>query len=406
MNLRLPCMIGWRYWRAKKANSFASFITFFAVMGIFLGVAALIIVGSVMNGLEGQLKHRILGAVPQLVITAAPDHTLPTTLAAELSRLPDVIAVTPSASTQAMIQAVDGIRAIQVYGIEPQQAALTGAGDTRVLSTLAAGDYRIVLGSVLANQLGVRPGEQVRVISGDGVVYSPLGPVPSQRKFTVAGVFEMGSQVDAHVAYINYQDARRLMRLPSEGISSYRMYLSDPFEAAHLVGGVKQLLAADKITAKVSDWRQDYGHLFAAVKMEKTMMSLMLSLVVAVAAFNIVSALVIMVVDKTADIAVLKTQGLSHVQAMAVFIVQGSLNALVGLVLGVSGGVILTLYLNDIMTMLGLSILGPGTQLPVILSIWQLVVIIVGTLLITLFATLYPAVRAAKVEPAKVLRHE
>ncbi|MGL4473884.1 MAG: lipoprotein-releasing ABC transporter permease subunit [Shewanella sp.] len=406
MNLRLPCLIGWRYWRAKKTNSFASFITLFAVMGIFLGVAALIIVGSVMNGLEGQLKQRILGAVPQLVINAAPEQNLPTSLPQQLMNIAAVIDVAPNAATQAMIQANDGIRAIQIYGIDPKQANLTGIGDTRALNSLVAGEYRIVLGAVLANQLGVRANDIVRVISGDGVVYSPLGPVPSQRKFTVAGVFEMGSQVDAHVAYINYQDARRLMRLPSDGISSYRLYLSDPFQAASLVDTIKALLAKDNIDASVSDWRQDYGHLFAAVKMEKTMMSLMLSLVVAVAAFNIVSALVIMVVDKTADIAVLKTQGISHMQSMAIFIVQGSLNALVGLGLGLSVGILITLNLNSIMSSLGLSILGAGTQLPVILSPWQLMIITLGTLLITLLATLYPAMRAAKVQPAQVLRHE
>ena len=216
----------------------------------------------------------------------------------------------------------------------------------------------------------------------------------------------MGAQVDASVAYVHYQDARRLMRQDPNVISELRVYLTDPFNVASIAPLTTKLLQQQGVEATSRDWRADFGHLFAAVNMEKNMMSLMLSLIVAVAAFNIVSALVMMVVDKTTDVAVLKTQGLTTAAVMNIFIVQGSLNALLGLGLGTLIGVILSLNLNEILTTLGVSILGAGQTLPVQLSFAQLSIIIVGTLLITLIATIYPALRAAQVQPATALRYE
>ncbi len=410
MDLRFPFYVGYRYWRARKANAFASFITLFAVSGIFLGVAALIVVSSVMNGLEGQLKQRILGAVPQLtVLTQAPlaDWTV---AADKLKTLLGVQGVTPSISTQAMLQSAANIRAVQVFGVFPELAEKLSVVAQHTYSgafnELASGQYKVILGSELARQLKVSPGDTVRLLSGDGVVYSPIGPVPSQRKFIVSGVFEMGSQVDAGVAYIHYEDAKRLMRQPSDEINQLRLYLADPFMAPSLGNHVQKILTEQGIEATTTDWRDTYGHLFGAVKMEKNMMSLMLSLIVAVAAFNIVSALVMMVVDKTTDVAVLKTQGLRTSAVMGIFVVQGLLNAILGLVLGLVVGILLTLNLNGIMATLGISILGAGQMLPVKLELVQLSMIIIGTLVVTLLATLYPALRAARVQPATALRYE
>lgn len=410
MDFRFPFYVGYRYWRARKANTFASFITLFAVSGIFLGVAALIVVSSVMNGLEGQLKERILGAVPQLTVYTQSPLSDWTVQAEALKGLPSVKGVTPSVSTQAMVQSVANIRAVQVFGVFPEleqelstiaQHTYSGAFDE-----LISGQYKVILGAELARQLKVSPGDSVRLLSGDGVVYSPLGPVPSQRKFLVSGIFEMGSQVDAGVAYIHYQDAKRLMRQPSEEINQLRLYLVDSFGAPALAPQVQDLLTKQSIKVTTSDWRDTYGHLFSAVKMEKNMMSLMLSLIVAVAAFNIVSALVMMVVDKTTDVAILKTQGLTTGSVMGVFIVQGSLNAVLGLVLGLGVGIFLTFNLNSIMSTLGISILGAGQVLPVKLEFIQLSIIVIGTLVVTLLATLYPALRAARVQPATALRYE
>ncbi|EGM70107.1 lipoprotein-releasing ABC transporter permease subunit [Shewanella sp. HN-41] len=410
MDLRFPFYVGYRYWRARKANAFASFITLFAVSGIFLGVAALIVVSSVMNGLEGQLKERILGAVPQLTVYTESPLSDWTVQATALKTLPNVKGVTPSISTQAMVQSSANIRAVQVFGIFPELAQTLSAVAKHTYSgafdELTSGQYKVILGAELARQLKVSPGDTVRLLSGDGVVYSPLGPVPSQRKFLVSGIFEMGSQVDAGVAYIHYQDAKRLMRQPSEEINQLRLYLDDSFKAPALVPKVQHILAKQGVKATTSDWRDTYGHLFSAVKMEKNMMSLMLSLIVAVAAFNIVSALVMMVVDKTTDVAVLKTQGLTTASVMGIFVVQGSLNAVFGLVLGLGVGILLTLNVNDIMSSLGIAILGAGQVLPVKLEFVQLSAIVMGTLAVTLLATLYPALRAARVQPATALRYE
>ncbi|WP_076409161.1 lipoprotein-releasing ABC transporter permease subunit [Shewanella sp. UCD-KL12] len=410
MNLALSSHIGFRYWRARKANAFASFITFFAVSGILLGVAALIIVSSVMNGLEGQLKQRILGAIPQLTVHSDTPFSDWQSQVKTLKTLKGVQGVTPSISTQAMIQSHSNISAIQLYGIFPQfdQALLLtmqrSFNDS--FKQLESGKYRVVLGAQLARRLDVEVGERVRLLSGEGVVYSPLGPVPSQRKFVVAGIFEMGSQVDANLAYVHYEDAQRLMRQTPGEIKHLRLYLDDPFNAAKLQPEIVSLFKQQQLDVVTTDWRESYGHLFGAVKMEKNMMSLMLSLIIAVAAFNIVSALVMMVVDKTSDVAVLKTQGLTTGDVMGIFMIQGSLNAVIGLILGLGIGVTLTLNLNELLTLLGISVLGAGQMLPAQLEVQQLGWIVFGTLFITFLATVYPALRAANVQPATALRHE
>ncbi|MCL1048368.1 lipoprotein-releasing ABC transporter permease subunit [Shewanella abyssi] len=407
MNFSLSFYIGYRYWRARKANAFASFITIFSVSGILLGVAALIVVSSVMNGLEGQLKERILGAVPQLTIHSSVPLENWQQDVTHLSALKGVQGVTPSVSTQAMLQSPSNIGAAQIYGVYPEQEksllSLTRNTYSGNFDALNPGKYQIILGAELARNLDVVVGNKIRVLSGDGVVYTPFGPVPSQRKFTVAGVFEMGSQVDASVAYIHHDDAQRLMRQKAGEVKQLRVYLDDPFNAATIAPSVVDYFPNQVTT---TDWRDTYGHLFGAVKMEKNMMSLMLSLIIAVAAFNIVSALVMMVVDKTTDVAVLKTQGLTTADVMGIFMIQGSLNAIIGLISGVATGILLTINLNEITNVLGISILGAGQNLPVQLEFNQLSWIVVGTLVITLLATIYPALRAANVQPASTLRHE
>ncbi len=410
MNLALSWTIGYRYWRARKANPFASFITVFAVSGILLGVAALIIVSSVMNGLEGQLKQRILGAVPQLTVHSEQALENWQEVANRLVDGKQILAISPSVATQAMLQAPTNISAVQIYGIYPElekeNLARLNSHFNGSLSSLESGKYRIVIGAELARRLDVAIGDKLRVLSGDGVVYSPLGPVPSQRNFLVSGIFEMGSQVDASLAYVHHDDALRLMRQPPKAIKSLRLYLNDPFMANKLAPQVKAAFEAAGEPVTTSDWRDNYGHLFSAVKMEKNMMSLMLSLIIAVAAFNIVSALVMMVVDKTTDVAVLKTQGLTTSSIMGIFMIQGSLNAVLGLLGGLVIGVLATVNINTLFSMFGIAILGAGQRLPVQLELGQLSFIVVGTLAITFLATVYPALRAASVQPATALRYE
>ena len=408
MNLNVSLLIGFRYWKAKKANSFSSFITFFAVSGIFLGVAALIIVTSVMNGLEGQLKGKLLGAIPQLTIQSEHQIDNWQKKSEQILNIEGVTGVTPSVETQAMVQSNSGIAAMELYGIKPEDGHLITSiyGHTYPGSfdDLKPSQYQVILGQELARQLKVSIGDEVRIYSGDGVVYSPLGPMPSQRKFKVISVFETGSQVDATVAYTHYKDARRLTRKSPSQVSELRVFLADAFEFSKVESQIRSQFNNQKI--EIKDWRKVYGTFFSAVQMENKMMSLMLGLIVLVAAFNIVSALVMMVVDKTSDVAVLKTQGIATSTIMGVFIFQGLLNAIIGLIGGTVVGVILTLNLNPILNILGVTILGPGMNLPVELEWQRIFYIAVGTVLVSLLATIYPALKASKVEPAEALRYE
>ncbi|RYV01984.1 lipoprotein-releasing system transmembrane subunit LolC [Shewanella sp. OPT22] len=408
MNLNVSLLIGFRYWKAKKANSFSSFITFFAVSGIFLGVAALIIVTSVMNGLEGQLKGKLLGAVSQLTVQSEQPLADWQQRVKQISEIKGVIGVTPSVSTQAMVQSNNGIAAMELYGINPKDGHLVSSIDGHIypgsFDDLKPSKYQVILGNELARRLGVKVGQEIRIYSGDGVIYSPIGPVPSQRKFTVVGVFETGSQVDATIAYTHYKDARRLVRKSPSQVSDLRVFLEDAFEFSSVESQIKSLFAEQKVELK--DWRKIYGTFFGAVQMENKMMSLMLSLIVLVAAFNIVSALVMMVVDKTADVAMLKTQGMTTQSIMGIFVFQGLLNTIIGMIGGMIVGVAITLNLNPILKILGVSILGPGMSLPVELEWQRILYIAIGTVVVSLLATIYPALKASKVEPAHALRYE
>ncbi|GLS84164.1 ABC transporter substrate-binding protein [Paraferrimonas haliotis] len=366
----------------------------------------MIIVSSVMNGLEGQLKDRILGSVPQVIVT--PNQPLQNwqSFIDEVKQLDKVVAVSPLVQTQAMIQSSNGLSGAQLYGIDPdygQEAQLLDGkliqGD---LSLLTAGEYGVFLGADMARNLDVGLGDKVRLYSGKGVMFSPLGPVPSQRNFRVVGLFKMGSVVDGALAFVHYADGARLMRKNPAQLHSLRLFLEDPFQANQVSEQLKQTF--DEVT--VDDWHRNYGHLFAAVKMEKRMMSLMLSLIVAVAAFNIVSALVMMVVDKSADIAILKTQGVTTPYAMAIFVVQGMLNSIIGLIIGCAIGLLLAFNLTTLLSELGLSLLGPGVVLPVLIVPQQISAIVVGTILVSLLATIYPAIKAAQIQPAETLRYE
>lgn len=410
INFSLCWLVGYRYWRAKKSSAFASFITFFSVSGILLGVAALIIVSSVMNGFEGQLKQRILGAVPQLIVSSSKPISDVDQLTQALLNIDGVTDVVANASTQAMLQSADNIAAVALYGVKAQQVASFSQVVSHIydgsFSSLQPGKFNLVLGNQLAAKLGVTIGDKLRVLSGEGLLYTPLGPVPSQRKFTVSGIFSMGSQVDESLVYINYQDARRLMRQNPDTVNHLRLYLQDPFMAPSLGEAVLNVAKEQGIAVNITDWRTEYGHLFHAVKTEKAMMALLLSLIIAVAAFNIVSALVMMVVDKSADVAVLKTQGMSSAQVMMIFIVQGGLNATIGLGLGLLLGLGITLNINGILDSIGIQIISGVNGMPIEIDLTQLSLITLGSFLIIFLAILYPAKRAAQVEPALVLKNE
>ncbi len=399
MQLPVSLFIGLRYSQSRKGNAFISFITLFSVAGIFLGVMALTIVSSVMNGFEGELKKRILGVIPHLVITA-PDE-MGATWRQQLASRPSVQQITPFLQTEALVQSPRQLTGVVLQGVTTdaipdfmQQALLVGDWQQ-----FASQRYAVILGRALAEQLEVSTGDSLRFMLPQAGSYTPMGWVPRQRLFTVAGILDTGSDVDKLIAVTNLADLTRLMST-TDVHSQWRVTLREPFAAPQLAQEL-----AKNTQLQVQDWRQSQGKLFAAVAMEKAMMWLMLLLIVAVAAFNIVSALVMMVTDKQAEIAILKTLGMSDRQLFNVFAVQGLSNGVVGAFSGALAGVLLCWQLNPLLAMLGLQ-LAQGVTLPVDIRFDQLCIILLSAVALTLLAVWYPARRAVSINPADILRDE
>jgi lipoprotein-releasing system permease protein len=402
LNIRMPLpvslTIGLRYSQSRKGNAFISFITLFSLAGIFLGVMALTIVSSVMNGFEGELKKRILGVIPHIVVTAPPAYD---SWQAPLLAQRQVQQITPFLQAEALVQSPRQLTGVLLQGVQTdalplfmQQALLLGDW-----AEFSRQRYAVILGRGLSEQLEVSVGDQVRFMLPQAGSYTPMGWVPRQRLFVVAGILETGSDVDKLIALTNLADLTRLLGSHSES-SQWRVSLTEPFAAPAVAA---QLATDSKLT--VEDWRQSHGKLFSAVAMEKAMMWLMLLLIVAVAAFNIVSALVMMVTDKQAEIAILKTLGMNDRQLFNVFAVQGLSNGVLGAMGGVLAGILLCWQLNPIMALFGLQ-LAPGVTLPVDIRLSQLVLILLSAIGLTLLAVWYPARRAVSINPAEILRDE
>lgn len=404
--------IALRYAKSRSGSRFLNFITLFSIGGITLGVSALIVVLSVMNGFEGQLKERILGAVPHIVINERQSITQWQETIDTLSTLEHVQGASPMNLSTAMLQGSNGLSAVSLQGIDPKTDTLLNpvANAMRYgnFDSLQAGKYHILLGSALANQLGLQIGDKVRVLSAKRSVYTPLGRMPNQRNFVLSGVFDMQSQANTSIAIVHIADAARLLRFNKESAGQLRVYLDDAFMD---LSTANQLVSQGRYTVdKVVSWREDYGELFSAVRMEKNMMWLMLGLIIAVAAFNIISALVILVTEKKTDIAILSTLGLSRFNIALVFISQGTLNGLIGTLMGLVVGLTSTHYLNSMLLALGLggiaNPLDPLAGLPIIINPSQIIQLAIGTVLITVLATLYPSFKAGQTNPAEALKHE
>ena len=401
--------IGLRYSRSQNRSGFVSFITFFSIAGILLGIMSLITVVSVMNGFEGELKKKILGLVPHIVVSTEQDNMADWQQQRErLLTHPQVQRVTPFIETEALIQSPITLQGILLQGIVPEYEADHIINQHMVsgqLSSLSEQAYSAILGQSLAHKLAVGVGEKIRLVLPNKTVFTPMGRMPVTRTFTVSAIFNVGSQIDDAVVYIHSRDAAKLMRSKGDGIKQLRLYLDDAFHA----GAISKSLKQDYPLFQFTTWNESQGALFSAVSMEKNMMWLMLSLIIAVAAFNIVSALVMVVIDKQGEIGILQTLGLARADIVKIFITQGMVNGLWGAVLGSLLGVVLTLNLNNLLALTGINIFGPGyaTQvLPVQLEPLNVVVIVFSALMMTFIATLYPAYRASKTLPAEVLRNE
>lgn len=404
--------IGFRYSRSQSRSGFVSFITFFSIAGILLGVASLITVVSVMNGFEGQLKQRILGLVPQVVIHTKTEQLNDwPDLVNRLQQHPQIKGATPYIESEAFIQSPTKLEGVLMQGVYPEYeqkfSLLNDNMQAGRLADLTPGQYKMVMGVSLARKLGIRIGEKIRLALPNKTIFTPMGRVPVQRTFTLAGVFHIGSQVDDHMVVIHGQDAARLLRKDKDSIDNIRLYLLDAFDALPLA---KQLSLKDEYQhLTFTTWDKSQGNLFAAVQLEKNMMWLMLSLIIAVAAFNIVSALVMVVIDKQGEIGILQTLGLKPRQVLQIFITQGMVNGFWGVCLGSIIGVIFTLNINTVLSLFGVNVLGNGfvmQTLPIDLQYSQVLIIILSALAMSFSATLYPAYRASKTQPAEVLRNE
>ena len=402
--------IGYRYSSSGHRSGFVSFITFFSIAGILLGVASLITVVSVMNGFESELKKRILGLVPHVMVSPADGSTLKNWqgLSEQLTALPHVKHATPINETEALLQSSTVVQMTMLQGITPkleQHNIVAQRMTYGNLNELTPDKYTVIIGEALARQLNVVVGDKIRVLLPNKTVFTPMGRVPVQRIFTIAGLFHVGSQVDNSVVYMHSANAAKLLRHQPNQAEKLRLYLDDAFN----VDNVVEQLSRDYPDYLFHSWRESQGHLFSAVQMEKKMMGLSLALIVAVAAFNIVSALVMVVIDKRAEIGILQTFGMTRAGIVKIFISQGMINGLWGAILGVLLGLLLTFNLNNLLAIAGINILGGGPstqQLPIDIQPMHVVLIAVSAIVMCFLATLYPAYHASNTKPAEVLRNE
>lgn len=415
MNLPLELFIGLRYTRAKRRNHFISFISLISMLGIALGVMALIVVLSVMNGFENELRGRILGMVSHVTVSSY-DGRLQNwqALNEQVRENTAVIGSAPYVEAEAMLSNRSSVSGAVIRGIDPELEPQVSKIDQHMtfgkFSDLKPGEYGIILGTGLANSLDVVPGDRITMITPQSTA-SPVGFLPRLRRFKIIGLFEIGVyEYDRSSAIIHNQDASRLFRLGG-AVSGLRLKLNDMDKAPVVRTELRETLSFDYW---VSDWTLRHANYFKAVQTEKTVMFIILSLIVAVAAFNIVSTLVMVVTDKQSDIAILRTIGVSPLSIMWIFMVQGTLIGLIGTLFGLGSGVLLASYIDVIIPALEQFFqtqflptgVYPITDLPSDLHQSDVIKITVLSFFVSVIATLYPALRASKTRPAEALSYE
>jgi lipoprotein-releasing system permease protein len=418
MNWPYELQIGWRYTRAGRTgrrNGFISFISGVSMLGIGLGVAALIIVLSVMNGFRKEVQDRMLSVISHVEIMSSDGAALPDwqATAAKARQNPQVIGAAPFVASQALIARGDELRGAIVRGISPQdEATVTDIAaqlkDT-VLARLVPGEWGVVLGIELARTLGVRQGDKVTAMAPGGQV-TPAGVVPRLKQLTVVGVFDAGHyEYDSTLALLHIEDAAKLFRV--EGPTGVQLKLKDLNQAREVSSQLSQSLGPE---VQVRDWTSTNRNWFAAVQLEKRLMFIILTLIVAVAAFNLVSTLVMTVTDKRADIAILRTLGASPRSVMGIFMVQGALSGVIGTLGGVAFGLLIAFNVGTIVPaierLLSVSFLPSSvyliSRMPSEPQSGDIVPIVVISLVLSFVATLYPSWRASRVQPAEALRYE
>lgn len=404
--------VGLRYTKARRKNQFISFTALVSIIGLILGVAVLITVLSVMNGFDRELRDRVLGMIPQATVSA--NHLIEDwpQLIELAKQQPHVREAAPFIQLQGMLTANGQVAGVQISGIQPQYepkvSIVQNFMQSGTLDTLQTGQFNIVLGQGLAEQLGVQTGDKVTLVLPEASA-SVAGVTPRFKRMTVSGIFAIGGPgVDTATGYMAMYDAARMLRMP-DGAQGVRLKLDDLFVAPQVSKQLAQKLPPDYFA---SDWTQTQGNLFDAIKMEKAMVALLLSLIMIVAAFNIISSLVMLVTDKKADIAILRTLGAAPRDIMLIFMVQGMLigviGTIVGAVLGIAAALGISPFFSWAERVFGLHLLDAYfiNYLPSQLEWSDVVIIVSGSFLVSFLATIYPALTASRIQPAEALRYE
>ena len=407
--------IGLRYTRSRSRNRFVSFISAVSVIGVALGMTVLITVLSVMNGFQREIRARILGVASHVQVTG-PENRLANWRLTEREALqhPQVVAAAPFVAEQGLLSGARAVRGAFIRGVLPEAedrvADIGRHMKAGRLDALVPGEFGIVLGQELARALGAIPGDKVVLIAPQGQV-TPAGILPRLKQFTVVGVFGVDHhEFDSGLALVHLEDAQKLYRL-GDDVSGVRLKLRDLFEAPRVARDLSRSLTGDFY---VSDWTRQHANFFRAVEIEKRMMFFIVFLIIAVAAFNIVSSLVMAVKDKQADIAILRTLGASPASVMKVFLIQGTLVGIVGTALGLIGGVLLAANVDVVVpaieSVLGFKFLAKDvyyiSELPSELRLDDVVLTGVFSFVVSVLATIYPSWRASRVNPAEALRYE
>lgn len=406
-----PLSVAIRYTRAGTHDRLVSFISLISILGLVLGVAVLVIVLSVMNGFERELRERVLGVLPHGVVYRDAGFADWEALAAELRALPAVEAVAPMAEGSGLVVAGREMQGVVFFGIEPGAERDVSIIDDYMtagsLDALEAGAFRVVIGERLAQRLGVSMGDRLTLVLPDAQL-TLAGPLPRTRRFDIVGLFRVGADADKNQLYVHLDDAGRLLR--RSNVEALRLRLVDLFDAPGVLLDITRTASVPDLYA--SSWMRRYGTLYDAIALQKTTMFLLLLILIAVAAFNVVSNLIMTVDDKRSDIAILRTLGATPGRIMAVFVMHGALVGAIGVLLGCAIGSLVAVFLGDIYGAVDAA-LGVGLMdeyfiqyLPSSLRAGDVGLVAAVSFLICLVATLYPARRAANARPVEALQYD